>query len=457
MTATSPYIVLTKFERERFKEQLKSNLKIYQDILLKSIPKDIEGDAQAIRDAAFHRIANDPNLSLDGVDSESEKSLIDGFMEMLLFETKWINASYRVLLAWISITYQLWEQQLVSWVHQLIDTFAKVKVRYPKSLTEVKRFLNPNSKGINVEAFDSWSSIEVLARLVNVIKHAEGDSEEWLRMNAPDYFLCEKDHMTGDVDTYDRLKSTHTTIGICSLNVNNNDLRGFTECLCSFWDELHQKTEVEKVPFYDAGVYFTVPDLIPYERDAYYYVVFHIASARASLSHLTSDKFNQQNEFESIIEYYHYHCDHLLFSMGQISSRFIENNKDKNDASIMKEIKKANRSNFEFNKKNYPILSNRLGRNIIEHIDAKNAVAIDRHKGVGGFNVIMEGVEPEIIELRKRRETHIYTLDLLEKKILLYDTQKQSPCDISLDKLNDELENLSKRASNIKNQLFSSC
>ena len=185
----------------------------------------------------------------------------------------------------------------------------------------------------------------------------------------------------------------------------------------------------------------------PYEVEAVYYLNFQIKSALASLDCLSS--YHEDFAWENRYQYYHYYCDHLLFSMGQIANRFtivdekaIKGSKKKRKQTLERNAQnRKNRINFGFSEATFPILSEKHARNVIEHIDEYNRYIIDENHGVGGFNLIDEKEDEKLItDLRKRRATHPYTLDLLDGKLLVRYNRKN--IDIDLVKLRAELLSL---------------
>lgn len=83
----------------------------------------------------------------------------------------------------------------------------------------------------------SWTKIKELRLLVNVIKHAEGNSADRLRKIRPDYF--EWDRRFGY--EYDKLKFHKTTLLEETLNITNQDFDSYNKILVSFWDELPER------------------------------------------------------------------------------------------------------------------------------------------------------------------------------------------------------------------------
>ena len=185
------------------------------------------------------------------------------------------------------------------------------------------------------------------------------------------------------------------------------------------------------------GVYCVTKDK-PYEVESSYYLDFQIQSALISI-HCLESKIDISNTlFHSKAEYYHFYTDHLLFSLGQISNRFLFTNKD---TEIDREHKNINRNNFQFTEEKYPILSDKKARNTIEHIDEYDNQTILKLGGVGGSNYIDSDTDTVLAtELRNRRTTHIYTLDLIKNELLIF--KKNSEVTVDLKELKQELLSL---------------
>ena len=187
----------------------------------------------------------------------------------------------------------------------------------------------------------------------------------------------------------------------------------------------------------DKGIYF-VDKNTPYDYEAQYYLNFQIYSALQSLEFLYSkpDTSMWKNKYQ----YYHYYTDHLMFSVGQIANRFIITSKDKG---LKRDLKKSNRQNFRFSENKYPILSKKGARNTIEHIDERNQNTIRENQGVGGFCLIDTDTDPELVKrLQTKRATQPYTLDLINKELLI--RNKNDDLVISLEDLKAELTTLQK-------------
>lgn len=196
------------------------------------------------------------------------------------------------------------------------------------------------------------------------------------------------------------------------------------------------------MPFLSSGCYVESGEKA-YEAESAYYLEFQIKSALYSMERIYK---GFDGGFDSKYQYYHYYTDHLLFSLGQICNRFVI---DEKDQGITLERKQANRNNFEFTEEKYPILSDKRGRNTIEHIDEHDQKIIEKENGVGGFNLIDSETSADLIEtFRSKRKTHIYTLDLINGTLLI--SRKEKKIDISLDEIKKELLALYARVTYVK-------
>lgn len=189
------------------------------------------------------------------------------------------------------------------------------------------------------------------------------------------------------------------------------------------------------MPLVANGIYAHGPDR-PYEAESAYYLNYQIISALASLDYL--NKAPDEGIWENRCQYFHFYTDHLMFSVGQIANRFVITNRDDQ---LTEERKKQNRQNFQFTDDEYPILSNKLPRNTIEHIDEHDQAIIQTYRGVGGFNLIDDQTKPDLIVFfRNNTHTHPYTLDLLQRKLFI--RRGENDLVIDLDALKNELLSL---------------
>lgn len=187
------------------------------------------------------------------------------------------------------------------------------------------------------------------------------------------------------------------------------------------------------MPLIMPGVYIDNRDNA-FEKEESYYLEFQVISALVSLGNIIN-KEPEYSMFNNKCQYYHYCCDHLLFSMGQIANRFIIKRKDRG---IILERKNANINNFLFSSEKFPILSDKKARNVIEHIEEYNQKVIQKNHGVGGFNLIDVDVSDDVVKtLIENRSTHPYTLNLMNAELLI--TWDENEITIKLEELKEEL------------------
>lgn len=186
--------------------------------------------------------------------------------------------------------------------------------------------------------------------------------------------------------------------------------------------------------FIAPGIY-SLDDELPYEKESSYYLEFQITSALISIQKLSAFS---DSAFHNKYQYFHYYADHLLYSIRQISNRFVSGNSEEN---INKKRIAANRRNFEFTDDKYPLLSSKQAGNTIEHIDEHNQKKIKSHNGVGGFNLIDTDTDSNLVHtLLNSRKIHPYILDLVNNKILI--TRGETEINIDLTDLKNELSML---------------
>ena len=82
----------------------------------------------------------------------------------------------------------------------------------------------------------AWNKIKELRLLVNVIKHAEGDSEEKMRKTRPDCFIQD---IYGT--EYDPMSLYHTTLLEPTLMIKEQDFIDYFNALVQFWSDLPER------------------------------------------------------------------------------------------------------------------------------------------------------------------------------------------------------------------------
>ena len=150
---------------------------------------------------------------------------------------KYVTIQYNMRLM-ISTLYQFWNSKLenLSWrsdeTHKFIDKkgndvgFAGFCTR---GIDDIKEEFN--EFGQDLEKLSSWSKIEELRLLANVIKHGDGWSATKLKQLRPDFFD------SGGIST-DLLDLYKTTLGERVLNIDDSEYETYCDAITQFWDEL---------------------------------------------------------------------------------------------------------------------------------------------------------------------------------------------------------------------------
>ena len=165
------------------------------------------------------------------------------------------------------------------------------------------------------------------------------------------------------------------------------------------------------------GVFINNADK-PYEVETNYYLKFYTKSALVSLKMIGNPNTEVISLFDSKAQYYHYYTDHLLYAIGQIAERFRIDGRQTQENKKYYNRRECNRKNYKFDEQSYPLLSNKIFRNTIEHIDEYDINTIIDHKFVGGFNYIDEDTPEDLVDaLKTNQDNHIYTLNILKKEL----------------------------------------
>lgn len=186
----------------------------------------------------------------------------------------------------------------------------------------------------------------------------------------------------------------------------------------------------------------------PYETVATYQLKTYITFALVGLHKIENEDTSDLELFDNTVQYYRFYLDKVFYCLGQIHSRF--NKISKGNPAILKvknEYVDLNRLNYNFSEDVFPILSNKMPRNIIEHVDERNLLTIKEFNGVGGFNVIFADSDSELTNtLMSNRRHYPYTLDMRNKTVYFYNIQNEDDntktFEINLEKLKKELMKL---------------
>lgn len=202
------------------------------------------------------------------------------------------------------------------------------------------------------------------------------------------------------------------------------------------------------MPLFAKGCYTKCNEDYPYEVETTYQLKYYISSALISIDYILEPDETMIGRFESKVHYYRYYVDNIFNFLGLINDRFVcKNSRDVDLTQKKKERIELNKHNYYFSEVEFGILVNKTPRNIIEHLDERNVKTMMVNRGVGGFNVIFEDSDPNMVAaINSNRKFYPYNLDLVNKKILFYNIQA-GPDDIKefeidMLKMQDELKKL---------------
>lgn len=203
------------------------------------------------------------------------------------------------------------------------------------------------------------------------------------------------------------------------------------------------------MPLVTEGFYFDSGEERPYEVETTYQLIYYISSALISIENILTPIEEMIGKFENRVQYYRYYVDSLFYFLGLINDRFFykPNNRDTDLQEKKRERVALNRNNYQFVEQDFSILSNKTPRNIIEHLDERNVKKLMESMGIGGFNVIFEDSDFDMVAaITSYREFYPYNLDLVNKKMLFYNTQAKvddiKEFDIDILELQNELRKL---------------
>jgi hypothetical protein len=207
--------------------------------------------------------------------------------------------------------------------------------------------------------------------------------------------------------------------------------------------------EKQSMPLVTKGFFIDSGEERPYEVETTYQLKYYVSAALISIDYILSPVEEMMVRFENKVEYYRYHIDGLFNFLGLINDRFLckPSSRDTDLQKKKQERVVLNKNNYQFTEQEFSILSNKIPRNIIEHLDERNVKTIIESKGVGGFNVIFEDNDADMVAaITFHREFYPYTLDLVNKKMLFYNTQAKiddvKEFDIDILELQRELQKL---------------
>lgn len=235
--AHTPQLYLYESIRDSNIKSLDSVKEIYFDRIA-SVFADIENEAEEYEQDLWKE--HMANLNPEDVgdieiyqDNIAESMHIAGVKRYELLSIM----RYRTLALWISLLSQVWEQQNITFLRDELaheglsiatEKGKKITGWGIKEITEVYKGF-----GVELSKLSIWEKIDEMRHLVNVLKHAEGNSAETLRKIRPDFF---------DSGGWgDSLELYHTSLNEEVLNIENQDFIIYHEALIQFWNELPER------------------------------------------------------------------------------------------------------------------------------------------------------------------------------------------------------------------------
>ena len=220
--------------RKMLKEPFETFAKTYIERVI-PIFSSLEEESQTIADEKYNDLGRHFNPESDDPADYAEiawEAGLEHYESMSLMQ-------YNMRLMWFSTLYQFWEQQVRKFVfeevtrtHKFIDkkvnevAFAGFCTR---GIGDIKEEFN--EFGQDLKKLNSWSKIEELRLLANVIKHGDGWSATKLKQLRPDFF----DSTIISTDLLDLYK---TTLGERVLNIHDSEYKIYCNAIIQFWDEL---------------------------------------------------------------------------------------------------------------------------------------------------------------------------------------------------------------------------
>lgn len=221
-------LYLPEITRRYLKSKISDYVEIYSQKLL-PVFKDIESDANKIRDDSYDNVMSQPAYDdftdPSSIAEEAEEIGIEHYLYLKL-------GKYNLTATWHVTLYQVWEQQSRLFLFHEMSHVYKIKFEiFCTKLSEIKKTFKFHN--IDIESFSCWPQINELSLLCNVIKHGDGDSVKELRKIKPTLFKQE--------DGTDHMEIFKTALLEETLNINEITLQNYKEALLNFWDEIPER------------------------------------------------------------------------------------------------------------------------------------------------------------------------------------------------------------------------
>lgn len=235
--AHTPQLYLWSGIREQYIASLNGVKEIYFDRMAPAFA-NIEDEAKEYEQKLWRENLERPSPE-EQLDAESSMESLAESIHMIAVERYQFLSlmRYRTLGLWISMLSQIWEQQNLTFLRNELDQ-ERLKLFTSRGrevsgwgFREIVEIFA--SFGIELDTLTVWDKIEEMRLLVNVIKHAEGNSADKLRALRPDFF---------DADGWgDALELYKTSLNEEALNIKNQDFIDYYDALVQFWAELPER------------------------------------------------------------------------------------------------------------------------------------------------------------------------------------------------------------------------
>jgi len=216
--------------RRYFKSEISSYVDIYFEKLL-PVFRNIEDDADKYASEFYENFMSQPAYD----DSVDPASIADKSLDIGIEHYSYLKlGKYHLTATWHAMLYQLWEQQLRSFLFREISHVRKIDFKgFCKDFGEIKDELKFHN--VDIKSFSCWGKIDELRELCNVIKHGDGRALNRLREINPSLFK------KGSVIAVDLVELYKTSLLEETLNVNEITLEDYRDALLSFWDEIPER------------------------------------------------------------------------------------------------------------------------------------------------------------------------------------------------------------------------
>ena len=214
--------------RKYLKSEISDYVEIYCQKLL-PVFKDIESDANKIRDDSYDNLMSQPAygdfIDPSSIAEDAEDIGIEHYSYLKL-------GKYSLTSTWHATLYQVWEQQSRLFLFREMSHVYKIQFEtFCTNLSEIKKKFKLHN--VDIESFLCWPQIRELSLLCNVIKHGDGKSAKKLRKIKPTLFKQE--------DGTDHMKTFKTTLLEETLSIDEKTLQNYSVALLSFWDEIPER------------------------------------------------------------------------------------------------------------------------------------------------------------------------------------------------------------------------